>query len=315
MKAFRKGTGSAYAAAALLVFALGLWGCGPSGSPDQGEGKGADSSDAAMGNSGAVIEVATASGIPMLLVPGGSFMMGSADGEEDESPVHRVTLAPFVMDVTEVTHAMFEKMQLPNPSKWQDSPDKPVNQIRWRDAKQFCNERSLEEGLDPCYDETKPGWPCDFEASGYRLPTEAEWEFAARAGMGGDFPFGSADKLPFFAWFADNSGAQTHPVKSRKPNAWGFYGLYGNVSEWCQDVFDPGYYATSPAENPRGPSETGEDARRVIRGGSWKSSSSMCRVSFRQGQQTGDTDACFYTDFCGFRCVRKPSVTELAMLP
>lgn len=260
------------------------------------------------------VTVSTSSGIPMILVSGGTFLMGAESGEPDESPIHPVRISPFVMDVTEVTHAMFSRMQLPNPSKWQDDPNKPVNQIRWRDAKQYCNERSLEEGLMPCYDESVPGWPCRFEASGYRLPTEAEWEFAARAGDTSDFPFGGMEKLSFFSWFLDNSGLATHPVGSRKANAWGFHGMYGNVAEWCQDIFDPAYYRDSPPEDPTGPEEDGADHKRVIRGGSWKATATMCRVSFRQGQPTGDTDACFYTDICGFRSVRRPSETEMALI-
>lgn len=261
-----------------------------------------------------VAPVSTSTGIPMILVSGGTFLMGAESGESDESPVHQVRISPFVMDVTEVTHAMFARMQLPNPSKWQDDSNKPVNQIRWRDAKQFCNERSLEEGLVPCYDESVPGWPCRFEATGYRLPTEAEWEFAARAGDKSNFPFGGVEKLPFHAWFQDNSGLATHPVGTRKANAWGFHGMYGNVAEWCQDIFDPGYYHDSPEADPTGPAEDGGDHKRVIRGGSWKATASMCRVSFRQGQPTGDTDACFYTDFCGFRCVRRPSDSEMGLI-
>ena len=289
----------------VAALSLGIVSCGDNGN-----------TPASSGDSGGVqtAKVTTSAGIEMIVLGGGEFSMGSDDGEADEAPAHRVSVSPFVMDVTEVTHAMFEKMQLPNPSKWQDSPDMPVNQVRWRDAKQFCNERSLEEGLTPCYDEQKPGWPCRFEANGYRLPTEAEWEFAARAGDASPYPFGNADKLPFFAWFQENSGAKTHPVATRKANAWGFHGLYGNVSEWCQDIYSENYYSQSAANNPAGPVEDGGDHKRVIRGGSWKSSASMCRVTFRQGQPTGDTDACFYTDFCGFRCVRRPTADELAQI-
>ncbi len=209
------------------------------------------------------------------------------------------------MDKYEVTHEMFATVELPNPSHWQDDPRQPVERVRWRDAKQYCNERSFLEGLTPCYDESQPGWPCDFAADGYRLPTEAEWEYACRAGGRGDYDFGAAAKLGQYAVFAENSSQQTHPVGTKRPNGWGLHDMYGNVSEWCHDVYAEDYYAKSPDTDPRGPEPTAADVKRVIRGGSWKATASMCRAAFRQGERTGDTDACFSTDFCGFRCVRR----------
>ncbi|NIP96027.1 MAG: formylglycine-generating enzyme family protein, partial [Akkermansiaceae bacterium] len=234
-------------------------------------------------------EITTRSGIPMIYLAGGQFEMGSDQGNPDEGPVHQVTLSPFLIDKTEVTHAMFTAAELPNPSRWKDDPDKPVESLRWRDAKLYCNERSLMEGFTPCYDEKKPGLPCNFEADGYRLPTEAEWEYAALAGAGGDYDFGSAAKLRQFAIFEENGRKRTHPVGSRKPNRWGIHGMYGNVAEWCQDAYDPGYYASSQVRDPAGPDAGAADVKRVIRGGSWKASATMCRARFRQGKQTGDS--------------------------
>jgi formylglycine-generating enzyme required for sulfatase activity len=260
------------------------------------------------------VEVVTKSGVEMVALPGGAFQMGSAQGNGDEAPPHHVQIAPFLMDKYEVTQEMFAKVQLPNPSHWQDSPKKPVERVRWRDAKQYCNERSLLEALQPCYNEKTPDWDCDFNASGYRLPTEAEWEYACRAGSDGPYDFGAADKLRQYAWFSDNAEDKTHPVGQKKPNRWGIYDLYGNVSEWCEDVFSITYYRESPADNPRGPSSPGKDVKRVIRGGSWKASGDMCRATFRQGERTGDTDACFLTDYCGFRCVRRASPDEVQQL-
>ena len=118
------------------------------------------------------------------------------------------------------------------------------------------------------------------------------------------YDFGQADKLRQFAWFADNATAKTHAVGEKKPNRWGIFDLYGNVSEWCEDVYSPTYYKESPPVDPLGPPNPGKDVKRVMRGGSWKASADMCRATLRQGERTGDSDACFYTDYCGFRCVR-----------
>jgi len=249
-------------------------------------------------------EMATKLG-PMVYVPAAEFLMGDDHGNPDEAPAHKVKLSAYWIDKFEVTHEMFAKVQLPDPSHWQDSPSKPVEQVRWRDAKQFCNERSHLEGLTPCYNEKTRDWDCDYSANGYRLPTEAEWECACRAGTQDPYDFGPVDKLRQYAWFAENSDQKTHAVGQKKPNGFGICDLYGNVSEWCEDVYSPTYYRESPQVDPHGPPNPGRDVKRVIRGGSWKASANQSRVTFRQGERTGDTDACFSTDFCGFRCVRR----------
>jgi formylglycine-generating enzyme required for sulfatase activity len=291
--------------AALLIADAG---CGPpSGSVDSP--KPAPTSADSLPSS--TMEIVSKSGIEMVYLPGGGFTMGDAGSNPDEAPPHQIVLSPFLMDKFEVTQEMFARAQLPNPSHWQDNPKNPVERVRWRDAKQYCNERSLLEGLAPCYDEKSESWNCNYDANGYRLPTEAEWEYACRAGSSGPYDFGSSDKLRQYAWIADNAGERTHAVGQKRPNHWGLHDLYGNVAEWCEDVYDPGYYKQSPPRDPRGPPESGKDTKRVIRGGSWKASSDMARASFRQGQRTGDTDACFYTDFCGFRCVRRITASEL----
>lgn len=259
-------------------------------------------------------EIVTKSGVEMVYLPAGSFMMGSDQGNPDEAPPHKVSVSAFLMDKYPVTNEMFAKAQLPNPSHWQDSPKQPVERVRWRDAKQYCNERSRLEGLKPCYNEKTPDWDCDYSANGYRLPTEAEWEYAARAGTDGPYDFGSKEALRQYAWFADNSDQKTHPVGQKKPNRWGLYDMYGNVSVWCEDVYDPKYYQASPANDPHGPPSPGKDVKRVLRGGSWKASAEMCRATARQGERTGDSDACFATDYCGLRCVRRVTAEELAQL-
>ena len=242
---------------------------------------------------------------PVVYISAGEFVMGSDHGNPDEAPAHRVKLSAFWIDQHEVTHEMFAQVQLPDPSHWQDSPSKPVERVRWRDAKRFCNERSLLESLKPCYNEKTPDWECDYSADGYRLPTEAEWEYACRAGTDAPFDFGSPEKLRQYGWFSENADQKTHVVEQKKPNAFGVFDFYGNVSEWCEDVYSATYYHESPGQDPHGPPSPGKDVKRVIRGGSWKSSLDQCRATFRQGERTGDTDACFSTDFCGFRCVRR----------
>ena len=308
----------------LGLTALLLTGCGPGSSdkpastppaaPATATATATTPAAAATGAPSAPSEAITASGVEVVYIPGGSFVMGSDHGSRDEAPAHKVTVTGFLMDKFEVTHELFAKAQLPDPSHWRDNPRGPVERVRWRDAKQYCNERSQLEGLKPCYNEKTPDWDCDYTASGYRLPTEAEWEFASLAGTAGPYEFGAADKLRQFGWFAENSESKTHTVGQKKANRWGLQDLYGNVSEWCEDVYSPTFYQTSPAVDPTGPAGTGADVRRVIKGGSGKSSADQCRSAARQGEVTGDSDACFSTDFCGFRCVRRISAADLAKL-
>jgi formylglycine-generating enzyme len=299
----------ASAALACLLVACGKSGPAPSDQP-----KTESAAAPATPLPQAPFEVVTKSGVHMISLPGGEFVMGTDHGNADEAPAHKVRLSPFLIDQFEVSHDLFTKAQLPNPSHWQDQPRKPVERVRWRDAKQYCNERSLLEGLKPCYNEKTLDWDCDYSANGYRLPAEAEWEYAARAGTDSPFDFGSADKLRQYAWFAANADQQTHSAGQKKPNLWGLSDLYGNVSEWCEDVYSPTYYKESPVPDPHGPPNSGKDVKRVIRGGSWKSSAEACRAFARQAEKTGDADACFSTDYCGFRCVRRATAEELQQL-
>jgi sulfatase modifying factor 1 len=301
--------------AALVCLTIVLAGCEKS-TPDSASGQKA--AGVAKGGGAAASnpkDVASKSGVEMVYLPGGEFVMGNDHGNPDEAPAHKVKLSGFLMDKFEVTHELFAKAQVPNPSHWQDNPKKPVERVRWRDAKQYCNERSLLEGLKVCYNEKTSDWDCDYSANGYRLPTEAEWEYACRAGTDLPYDFGQAEKLRQYAWFGEDADQQTHGRGQKKPNGFGIFDLYGNVSEWCEDVYSPAYYKESPAADPTGPANPGnKDVKRVIRGGSWKSSPDQCRATVRQGERTGDSDACFSTDYCGFRCVRRVSPAELDQL-
>ena len=248
--------------------------------------------------------IATKSGIDMVVIPAGSFEMGSKTGRADEQPPHTVWVDSFLMDKTEMTQAVWEKIgkgaAMSNPSSFK-GPDLPVNNVPWTKAALFCNARSKYEGMKPCYNEDDAS--CDFDADGYRLPTEAEWEYACRAGTTTDYSFGNdVRKLGDVGWFADNAGKKTHPVAQKKANPWGLFDMQGNVAEWCQDVYHKEYYTTSPDKNPRGPKEGSENA---LRGGSWKSASDALRSAYRLGENPGFGDACLAPDAIGFRCVRK----------
>ena len=245
--------------------------------------------------------IKTKTGTEMALIPGGWFEMGSKDGPADESPVHRVWVSPFWMDRYEVTQEQFKKFQLPDPSHFKN-PKHPCEQINWTDAAQYCNERSRAEGFEPCYDEQS--WQCNFKANGYRLPTEAEWEYACRAGTATKYSFGNdVRKLKGHAWFADNSSGKTHPVGEKKPNSWGLYDMCGNAAEWCNDFYSESYYKESPEKDPKGPSKGQE---RVLRGGAWNSRADSCRSSYRASDPSIN-DTCLASDAIGFRCVRNAS--------
>jgi len=253
--------------------------------------------------------IKTKTGIEMVKIPGGWFNIGSKNGSPDETPVHRVWLNSFWMDRFEVIQEQFKKFQLPDPSHFKN-PKHPLEQMNWTDAALYCNERSLAEDLEPCYDEET--WECNFQANGYRLPTEAEWEYACRAGTTTKFSFGNdMRRLKDYAWFAENSSGKTHPVGQKKPNPWGLYDMHGNVSEWCNDFYSEKYYEDSPEKNPKGPAEAKE---RAIRGGAWNSSADSCRSAYRASDPSID-DTCLASDAIGFRCVRAIPLRENSNAP
>ncbi len=240
----------------------------------------------------------TKSGIEMVLIPAGTFAMGSDKGTPDEAPVHKVSVGSFWMDRYEVVQEEFRKYQRSDPSHFKGARQ-PLEQVNWTDAAGYCNDRSRADGLEPCYDEKT--WACNFSANGYRLPTESEWEYACRAGTTTQYGFGnSAGSLQDYAWHAENAAAKTHPVGQKKPNAWGLYDMHGNVAEWCNDRYAKDYYKQSPDKDPRGPNEGRE---RVLRGGAWNSSAGSCRSTYRTSSLSVD-DTCLADDAIGFRCVR-----------
>ena len=200
-------------------------------------------------------------GMRMVRVPAGRFSMGSLPGtplrQEEELP-HRVKLTRgFRIASTEVTQRQWLALMPSNPSP-QPGDDLPVTSVSWKEAQAFCLELSRREGAT------------------YRLPTEAEWEYACRAGA--DSPAGAAE-LGSVAWYADNSEGTTHPVGSKKPNAWGLHDLLGNVAEWTLDVYGP-YPRVEEDEDPKGPAA---GSTRVVRGGSWRGFSPALRCAARAG--------------------------------
>jgi formylglycine-generating enzyme required for sulfatase activity len=219
-------------------------------------------------------------GMKLAWIPPGTFQMGSNDGEDDEKPVHTVRITrDFYMGVHEVTQGQYQQVMGTNPSKFKGS-NLPVEQVSWDDAVEFCKKLSQKEGKT------------------YRLPTEAQWEYACRAGTTTKFSFGDSEsQLGEYAWYSGNSGSKTHPVGDREPNAWGLYDMHGNVFEWCQDWHASDWYSKGPAGNPLNESY-GDKKFRVLRGGSGGHNPGICRSAIRYGNAPG-----FRSDGGGFRLV------------
>ncbi len=245
------------------------------------------------------LEIKTATGIQMVLIPAGEFQMGGGE-EPDSATVHQVRVDAFYMDRCEVTQEVYLQLMGQNPAR-HNGLQNPVERVRWTDAIKFCNARSKAEGLTPCYD--LASWKCDFAANGYRLPTEAEWEYACRAHSEGDFYFSDLpEQLGDYAWFKSNSRRKHQPVGQKRPNAFGLHDMAGNVREWCHDWYALDYYAHSPAENPPGPA-AGDKA--VLRGGAFSTTADSCTSWARYCDEPGFADACVASDDYGFRCVRR----------
>ncbi len=221
-------------------------------------------------------------------VTGGTFTMGRNDGEADESPAHRVTVSSFSMMDTEVPQWMYAEVMGVKASSGGNIP----KDATWNDAIAFCNKLSVLAGLEPCYTlngttnvglwgSSSSTWnavSCNFKANGYRLPTEAEWEYAARGGSRQDsYKYSGSNTLDDVAWNINNSKDKPHDVGLMKPNSLGLYDMTGNQYEWCWDWY--GEYGTRAVSDPTGASE---GTYRVYRGGSWHSNASYCTV-FRRG--------------------------------
>ena len=224
-------------------------------------------------------------------IPAGTFSMGSANGDSDDGPVHEVRISkPYYLGVYEVTNGDGKAVKSFVPSKWKDD-SLPIESVTWDEAVAFC------EALSALPAERQAGRV-------YRLPTEAEWEYACRAGTTTAYSFGDDESLlGDFAWFGANAGGSTHPVGQKKPNGWGLYDMQGNVWEWCSDRY--GDYAAAAATDPQGSPPKGSN--RVLRGGGWATPVRNCRSSHRHSYDSANRTHSF-----GFRLALSPSETGAA---
>ena len=234
-------------------------------------------------------------GMELVLIPKGKFTMGSPASEEgryENETQHEVTISKdYYLGVYEVTQAQYEKVIGKNPSHFQgaivgnENADLPVENVSWDEAVKFFKK------LSALPEEKKAGRV-------YRLPTEAEWEYACRAGSKSAYSFGESSKLlGDYAWINENSNGRTHPVGEKKANAWGLYDMQGNVWEWCSDWYDE--YPKGAVSDPTGPKE---GSNRVDRGGSWSNGAAVCRSAYRFWG-----DPSFRYDDGGFRVALSPS--------
>lgn len=204
-------------------------------------------------------------GIEMVFVKGGTFTMGCTSEQSDcddyEKPAHQVTVSDFRMGKYEVTQKQWTEIIGSNPSSFKNCEDCPVENVSWNDVQEFIKQLNRKTGKN------------------YRLPTEAEWEYAARGGSSGSPTlYAGSNNIDEVAWYDGNSGSKTHPVGQKKPNELGLYDISGNVWEWCSDWYGSDYYKNSPRNNPQGPAS---GSYRVLRGGCWGSLARHCRVAFR----------------------------------
>ena len=262
--------------------------------------------------------ITASNGMKLRRLPGGRFYMGSHDSDEflrnNEHPQHRVAITQnLFMGVYPVTQKQFKDLMEYNPSMAVTNEDCPVDSVPWYTALEFCNKMSEAESLPPYYEmkavRRRPNSELIESArvsilggDGFRLPTEAEWEYACRAGSVSPWCFGDLVlDVGIYAWFYDNSSMETHPVGHRKPNAWGLYDMHGNVMEWCFDWYGESYYqqCSEEVENPTGPADgTGK----VLRGGAWQFGAEATRCAYRNNSSPDSI-----AGVIGFRVCRNAS--------
>jgi len=225
----------------------------------------------------------------MVRVEGGTFQMGSDSGRDNEKPVRSVTVKSFSLSKYEVTQKEWFEVMGTTIRQQRDMRDKsrslygegdnyPMYYVNWLEAIEYCNKRSVKEGLTPAYSGTGDSITCDWNANGYRLPTEAEWEYAAKGGSRDPmvYEYAGSNSVGTVAWYTDNSGGRTHEVGTKSPNSLGLYDMTGNVWEWCWDWY--GDYASEAQTDPVGASS---GSFRVVRGGSWLITAEYARSALR----------------------------------
>ena len=211
----------------------------------------------------------------MVALPAGVFEMGSDGDDRDERPAHRVVLDAFAIAVAEITQAEYKAVIGKNPATFDSDTSLPIEDISWFDAIKFCNKLSELLDLLPCYNE-KTG-ACAYLRNGFRLPTEAEWEYACRAGSETAYSSGAdTGALESAGWYRENSEKRTHLPSEKTANSWGLFDMHGNVAEWCNDAY--GRYGREAADNPAGGDN---DDYRICRGGSFASKAEDCRSTNR----------------------------------
>jgi formylglycine-generating enzyme required for sulfatase activity len=230
--------------------------------------------------------------VESVLIPAGTFQMGNTGAysdqyTDDEKPVHTVTLTKsFYMGKYEITQSQWKTVMGTDPSNFKGD-NLPIEQVSWYEAVEFCNKLSEKDGLTKCYTINDYDVTCNWSAKGWRLPTEAEWEYTCKAGTTNDFYSGSLtneytisldSNLDKIGWYYDNSSDQTHPVGQKQANAFGLFDMSGNVYEWCWDRYSSTYYTNTTVTDPTGSSE---GSLRLLRGGCWYYGADFCRGAHR----------------------------------
>jgi len=262
--------------------------------------------------------VTTASEMKLRRIPGGRFYMGSHDSDDylrnNEHPQHKVIIpSNFFIGVCPVTQKQFQDLMEYNPSIVSENEDCPVDSVTWFSAIEFCNKMSEAESLTPYYamkavrrranNSIENANVSILGGDGYRLPTEAEWEYACRAGSITPWCFGDQVlDVGEYAWYYDNSSMETHPVGQRKPNSWGLFDMHGNVMEWCYDWYNESYYQQCSDEETESPTGPDTGTARVLRGGAWQFGAEATRCAYRNSS-TPDAVA----GVIGFRICRNAS--------
>jgi formylglycine-generating enzyme required for sulfatase activity len=217
--------------------------------------------------------------VELVNIPAGSFRMGNDNGASDEKPVHTVNLKAFRMSKYPITQKQYMAVMGVNPSHFTGDENFPVEKVSWHDAVKFCDKLSTITGQT------------------VKLPTEAQWEYACRAGSAGKYCFGDdANQLENYAWYDKNSGSKTHPVGQKRSNNWGLHDMHGNVWEWCEDAWHENYNG-APSDDKVW-NTGGDHALRVRRGGSWYNLGVFCRSAYRFRNVAGN-----YDNYIGFRVV------------